>query len=228
MRPSSLLAVAASAVLGVALGIGGGFALDRGPSSFADPLALGVPFHNQPCGAGVLFTVGRGGVGQLGAALTENADLHVQYLATRHSCPTRWTLNDAPPPPYVAYVGPFGSRRAACDAQFTAGHHGGIVTILDAGTTDSVQCLCYVSLPAPTLRNGVDTEGTDGIWLRQLQNLLIDMGRATQADATGSYDVTTATEIRDFQRDRGLPATGVVDDATWAELRGQGCKLYKS
>ena len=228
MRPSSLLAVAASAVLGVALGIGAGLALDRGPTTFADPLALGIPFHNQPCGTGVLFTVGRGGVGQVGAAVTANHGLDLRYLATRQSCPTRWTLNDGQAPPYVAYVGPFDSRPAACDAQFTAGQRGGIVTTLRAEATDTVHCLCSVTLAPPILKPGMGTEGTDGVWLRQLQSLLVDMGRATQADATGSYDVTMATEIRDFQRDQGLPATGVVDQATWGKLTLQGCKLYKS
>lgn len=228
MRPSSLLAVAVSAALGIGLGIAGGLLIDRGDRAFADPLALGIPFQNQPCSGKVLFTVGRGGAGQLGAALNQNGDLKTSYLATSKSCPTTWVPGTGPTPPYVAYVGPFADRPAACNAQFEAGHRGGIVALLKEHTTETVQCLCYVNLPVPTMQGGMSTEGTDGIWIRQLQNLLIDMGRAPDEEVSGSYDATTAARIRDFQRDNHLSATGVVDQTTWDRLKLQGCKLYKS
>ena len=37
-------------------------------------------------------------------------------------------------------------------------------------------------------------DGTNGIWIRQLQGLLVDLGRATDEDVTGAYDDTTATK----------------------------------
>ena len=228
MRPSSLLAVVVSAALGIGLGVAGGLMVDRDDAPFTDPLALGIPFQNQACTGKVLFTIGRGGAGQLGAALTQNSDVEASYLATAKSCPTTWVPNGGSTPPYVAYVGPFGDRPAACNAQFSAGHRGGIVTRLRSDATDTVQCLCYVTLAAPTMKGGMSTEGTDGIWIRQLQNLLIDMGRAPDEEISGSYDATTAAKIRDFQRDNHLSATGVVDAATWERLKQQGCKLYKS
>jgi peptidoglycan hydrolase-like protein with peptidoglycan-binding domain len=228
VRPSSLLAVVVSAAVGIGLGIAAGLLLDREPAPFADPLALGIPFRNQPCGPGVLFTVGRGGAGQVGAAVTLNHELDLAYLRTDRSCPTVWTPDPGPPPPYVAYAGPYDSRPAACDAQFRAGHRGGVVTMLNPSATETVQCLCYVSLPQPRLHGGMATEGTDGIWLRQLQNMLVDMGRGTDQDLSGAYDATTATKIRDFQRDNDLGATGEVDQPTWDKLKQQGCKLYKS
>ena len=129
MRPSTLLAVAVSAALGIGLGIVGGLLTDPEPRTFPDPLALGIPFRNQPCDGRVLLTVGRGGAGQLGEAVARNQDLDVSYLATDRSCRTVWKPDPGTTPPYVAYVGPFSNRRDACDAQFRAGHVGGVVTL---------------------------------------------------------------------------------------------------
>lgn len=227
MRPGSLLAVVAAAVLGLACGIGAGLALDRGSGTFADPLKLGFPYRNQSCSGKVLLTVARGaGAPQLGRASTNDRERPDGYLDTHRSCRTVWDDHPPPPPRYVAYLGPFKDRPTACDAEFRRGRAGGIVTVLRQDTTDTVHCLCFVDLPAPTLHPGVSSEGTNGVWIRQLQHLLIDMGRATQTDYTGSYDVTTVTKIRKFQADHRLGATGVVDAGTWSSLLFQGCRLY--
>jgi hypothetical protein len=228
VRPSSLLAVAISALAGVALGIGAGVAVgDHGPTTFADPLGLNVPLRNQPvCDGTVLLTVDRGPTAsQIATGVTENLHDGVSYLDTKRSCPTAWVQRGRVPPRYVAYVGPFDSRGDACDAQFTAGHRGGIVTTLLRGTTDPVQCLCFVQLARPLLRTGMANDGTDGIWIRQLQGLLVDLGRATDENVTGAYDETTAAKIRDFQRDNRRPATGEVDPETWHFLQTEACKL---
>ena len=63
-----------------------------------------------------------------------------------------------------------------------------------------MQCLCHIGLAMPLLHNGMSTEGTDGIWIRQLQHMLIDMGLATQDSASGSYDAQHGC------RDPRLPA----------------------
>ena len=223
MRPSSLLAVAVSAVLGVALGIGGGLALDHGQASFADPLRLGIPLRNQPCNDQVLLTVGRGSESQIANVVAENPDQAVAYLETSRSCHTTWTGIDRPAPPYVVYDEPFEKKADACDAQFSAGHRGGVVTTLTDGTTDAVHCLCYVRLQRPVMRTDMPTDGANGLWIRQLQSLLVDLGIATDGEITGAYDVTTAANIRTFQRNNHLSATGEVDSETWHLLLGRGC-----
>ncbi len=227
MRPSSLLAVAVSAVLGVALGIGGGLALDHGPATFADPLGLNVPLRNQPvCDGNALLTVDRGAnASQIATGVTENLRQGVAYLDTRRSCVTAWVKRGRPAPRYVAYVGPFSSRGKACDAEFSNGHRGGIVTWLTKGATDTVQCLCFAQLARPTLRTGMSADGTNGIWIRHLQGLLVDLGRATPEDVTGVYDLTTAAKVREFQRDNRRPATGEVDADTWHFLQTEACDL---
>jgi hypothetical protein len=173
--------------------------------------------------------VGRGpGAAQLGVVVGEHPDQDVQYLDTTKSCTTAWIGDDRPAPRYVAYVGPFDTRADACDAQFRSGRPGGIVTVLKPETTDTVQCLCYIRLARPTLHRGMSTDGSNGIWVRHLQSLLVDMGLAAAGDSPASYDSTTATTIRRYQADHGLPATGIVDADTWTSLMHQGCKLYSS
>ena len=227
MRPSSLLAVAVSAVLGVALGIGGGVALDHKKETFADPLGLNAPYRNQPsCDGKVLLTVDRGpDAAQIATGVTENLHDGVAYLDTTRSCQTAWIQKGRAAPRYVVYVGPFDTPGAACDAQFLAGHRGGIVTTLTKGTEEPVECLCFVQLARPRLRTGMPNDGTNGIWIRQLQGLLVDLGRATDEDVTGAYDDTTATKIRDFQRDNRRPAIGEVDPDTWHFLQTEACNL---
>ena len=42
------------------------------------------------------------------------------------------------------------------------------------------------------------------------------------ADRAGVFSGNTAKAVREFQTSRGLPATGVVDQATWQELGLRG------
>ena len=225
MRPSALLAVAVSAVLGVALGIGGGLALDRGPDTFEDPLSLGVPMVNQSCTGAFLLAVGKGGLTTLAAGLSSNPG--GRYLDTRQSCPTAWTDSARPTPRWVAYLGPYSSGAKACADRMTADHKGTTVTQLKSGTTDTLHCVCYLDFRSmPTLSTGMAAGVTDSMWARALQNMLIDMGRAKKDDATGVYDLTTAAQVRQLQRDNNIGATGVMDAATWHVLQGQACPLY--
>jgi peptidoglycan hydrolase-like protein with peptidoglycan-binding domain len=56
--------------------------------------------------------------------------------------------------------------------------------------------------------------------------MLLDMGRAQTEDATGVYDPTTASQVRQLQRDTNVPVTGVVDADTWHAVQIQACPLY--
>ena len=225
MRPSSLLAVTLSAVLGVALGIGGGLALDKGPDAFKDPLSLGVPMVNQPCNGTFLLAVGKGGPTSLAYGLSSNPG--GRYLDTRRSCPTVWSDSTRPTPRWVAYLGPYSSGAQACADRMTADHKGTTVTQLKSGNTDTVHCVCYLDFRSmPTLRTGMAAGITDSMWTRALQNMLVDMGLAKKSDTTGVYDLTTAAHVRQLQRDNNVGATGVVDADTWHVLQGQACPLY--
>lgn len=225
MRPAAVLAVAVSAVLGVALGIGGGLVLDRGHDTDADPLSLDFPMQDQPCNGGFVLVIGKGGQSALGASLASNPS--GRYLDTGRSCATAWTEAGQPTPRWVAYLGPYDTGAQACAVRMTAEHKGTVVTRLQSGLTGTRHCLCYLDYRSmPTLRTGMEATVTDGMWTHALQNTLATMGRAGEGDDSGVYDLTTASQIRRLQRDSNLSATGVVDADTWHVVQTQGCPLY--
>lgn len=83
-------------------------------------------------------------------------------------------------------------------------------------------------LPAPAARPAAPGEltapltlGSRGDMVTQLQNALIDTGIAVLGGADGIFGQATRNAVRTFQRNRGLPVTGTVDQATFRALVGQ-------
>jgi hypothetical protein len=228
VRPAPLLAVAVSAVLGVALGVGSGLALDRGSDgSFSDPLALGIHLENQGCSGGTLLVVATGdSAPSLAPAVAEYP--HLRYLDTRASCATAWA-EQGPVPHFAAFLGPYPSREQACSLRMTAAHRGDFVTRLHDGNAKPVRCVCYEPSSAqPLLRPGMHATVLEGIWIRAMQRTLSDLGFLAKGHLTSFYDPVTVAAVRQFQRARGLPSTGVLAAPTWQALVTQGCRLYES
>jgi hypothetical protein len=228
VRPASLLAVAVSAVLGAALGVGSGLALDHhGNASFSDPLGVGIPMQDQSCTDGTLVVVATGDSAPPLAAAGAQFP-HVRYLDIRASCATAW-VEQGPTPRYAAYLGPYASRQEACGIRMTAEHRGDFVTRLHDGNAKPVRCVCYEPSSAmPLLRSGMDATVLDGIWVRAMQRVLTDLGFLAKGHLSSFYDQPTFSAIERFQSQSGLRANGVVGPATWGALVTQGCKLYAS
>jgi murein L,D-transpeptidase YcbB/YkuD len=118
-------------------------------------------------------------------------------------------------------------RNTACELQLTGAHVGDRVTMLTAGETDLVQCLCYVSnVNAPELRSTNDSLSDDEIvYLRALQQLLTSMGRRPDtAPRTDVYTSQTIEEVKRFQQSAEHLPSGIVDAQTWKLLKGRGCE----
>jgi hypothetical protein len=65
----------------------------------------------------------------------------------------------------------------------------------------------------PTLK-----EGSSGSWVKDLQaGLNVAVGRPV-VPVTGRFDATTARWVRQFQKDRKIPPTGVVGTTTWEQV----------
>lgn len=64
-------------------------------------------------------------------------------------------------------------------------------------------------------------QGSQGKAVADVQQALERAG-FTAADRAGVFSGNTANAVRAFQSHRGLPATGVVDQATWKALRLPG------
>jgi hypothetical protein len=239
--PSKTLAVALSAALGIVCGVVGSFTIAgaRGPTAFADPLNLGIPYQNQSCTGKSLILVGSGGaISALSSAIQDNTGSSVRYLRTDRSCPTAWVYQPTnetqkkADPTWVVYLGPFDHRDDACTIRMTAEHKGDFVTALRRGNSDMLQCACYFPLAKiPTLTPGMTNTAVTSIWIRQLQQMLVDIGqlpKATKID--GFYNVGSATEraVQNEQTARSLNANGIVDSETWQLIKTRACAGYTS
>lgn len=65
----------------------------------------------------------------------------------------------------------------------------------------------------PTLK-----EGASGAWVKDLQAGLNAVVGRPVVPVTGRFDAVTARWVRQFQKDRGIPPTGVVGTTTWEQL----------
>jgi hypothetical protein len=220
--------VAISALLGVVAGVIGGFVVDgQTAGATSDPLALGVPQVNQPCTGKVLLVVARGdGASELASAIADQgSDSHVRYLDTRASCHTAWDDPDVTAPRFAAYLGPYDSPIQACPDRMTVRHRGSLVTRLTAGTSEPIQCLCYLGPnQLPLLRSGKEVVDTTGMYVRALQRLLTTLKLNPASHSTGHYDLRTIQQVRDFQQAHAIPPTGAVNSQTWQTLIKKGCR----
>lgn len=225
------LALLLSLALGVAGGAGAAYLVgepDR-PDPAADPLRLGVELVNQQCSGDHLLVVARGSNRPgLRAAVVGNG-AEAKYLDTAASCPTRYAPLDTEVPAYVVYLGPFSTPGAACRIRMTVEHMGDYVTSLRAGNQTYVKCPCELSTSTwPVLEPGMAApDGLETMWTRQLQKMLVDLGRLTDdVDETGVYDEKTQAAVTRIQAGASLPATGVVDAPTWSAVRDRACRGY--
>jgi hypothetical protein len=193
-----------------------------------DPLQLGVSLANQRCTGDSLLVLGWGSRSRLATGIAEDP-AHAHYLDTQASCNVAWAPNGPADPRYVAYVGPFDTTVQACQQRMTVQFRGDRVTTLDANNTSSVQCVCYLpSVSMPLLRIGMDPTALNSIWIRSLQEMLADLGLLPRDQETGVYDPATEAAVKQLQSERALPASGVVDPATWSALKNKACALYDS
>ncbi|GAB3459431.1 peptidoglycan-binding domain-containing protein [Actinophytocola sediminis] len=63
--------------------------------------------------------------------------------------------------------------------------------------------------------------GVSGDWVSYLQQTLNHHYQQTVTAESGTFDEALESVVRHFQTQQGLPATGVVDAATWAALTGE-------
>jgi hypothetical protein len=225
-RSTRVLAVAASAVLGLVGGAVGATVFDHKPAG-PDPLALGISLVNQQCtGESLLVTSTGLSPTLLSSAVAEDPD-HTRYLQIDRSCPTTWRESGAPARGYATYLGPYSSPGEACRIRMTAAHRGDPVARLVNGSSQPVQCLCYLDFATmPQLRPGMEVGALDGIYVFALQRLLTTMGLNPPDHDNGLYDELTQTQIKAFQRSIPLPQNGVVDHSIWHSLLQRGCRDY--
>jgi hypothetical protein len=223
VRPTRILAVIVSAVLGIGAGVAAALLMDRGEHG-VDPLGAGVPLANQSCTGKFLLVTAWGTSGDsLGPGISADPD-HAHYLTVESSCPTAWRPRGTRSTGYISYLGPYDDARQACAERVQ--HRGAFVTRLRDGNQQGVQCLCSLSPDSmPEFTPGMVVDAEDGIYMRALQDLLTDMSLVPPDHRfIGRYDPLTVRAIKQIQETASLPQDGVVDTHTWDLVIHQGCQ----
>jgi hypothetical protein len=234
---SALVGVTAGVIVGFTTGAPAGSTADpRDPvsspsasGSVDDPLGLDVPLKNLDCNGGTILVVGWGATrGALSNAVSSNLDGGVKYLETANSCDTLYGAERQDPPAYAAYLGPFDSLAEPCSLRMSIDHARDVVTSLKPGVKIHVQCLCAVDpVTMPELNVGMAADTRDGIYIRALQRLFVDMG-LHPGPITGEYNPRTAAVVKRLQRANAIDPTlyGRVEALTGRLLRDRGCLQY--
>ena len=222
-------ALVLAVVLGLSSGLAGARILDDlGETPAQDPLNLSADLVNQGCSGGNIIVVGKGETRPtLRAAVVANPE--ARYLDTDASCPALYAPLEEPPPKYVVYLGPFTTPGAACELRMTPDHKGDFVTALSPGKQTYVKCPCELPTtdwPVLTPDMG-DPDTLEGMWINQLQGMLVDLGRLTEdVDESGRYDETTQAAVRGIQTSAVEVADAVVDAPTWELIARRACQSY--
>jgi hypothetical protein len=237
---SALVGVTAGVIVGISSGSPGASSADPGgptqsssqpasPTS-TDPLGIGAPLVNLDCTGQKILVVGSGETtGALTNAVSANPGADVKYLETAKSCNTLYGAEKQDPPAYVVYLGPFDTTSEPCSLRMSIDHKNDVVTNLKPNVKIHVQCLCVLD-PAtfPELAVGMRPTTQDGIYIRALQRLLVDIGQNPHAHITGVYDAQTAKMVRPLQQLNAIQVSppGLVETSTWQMLRDRGCVNY--
>ena len=167
--------------------------------------------------------------GALANAVSANPKGEVKYLKTSESCDTLYGPEGEPPPEYVVYLGPFNSTSEPCGLRMSVDHKNDAVTSLKKGQDTHVPCLCVLSPKTfPILAEGMRATTLTGIYVKALQNMLLDSQLITADHVTGHYDSYTATQIKRFQNLNALSPNWYrkVNEPTWEQVRDRGCVLF--
>jgi Putative peptidoglycan binding domain len=193
-----------------------------------DPLGVDAPLVNLDCTGMTILVVGYGNtIGPIIEGVTSNTE--VSYLETADSCPTIYQPEGQSTPRWVAYMGPFDSLSEPCSLRMSIDHKRDSVTSLKEGLDTHVQCLCVLDPETfPDLAVGMSADTRDGIYIRSLQQALVDLGLMTHEDITGIYDQQTADMVERIQTLNALGADlyGRVENLTWRAIRDRACIRY--
>ncbi|WP_460710682.1 peptidoglycan-binding domain-containing protein [Nocardioides dilutus] len=200
-----------------------------GPGTVGDPLSLGIPLVGYECTGEGLLVLGYGDTsGSLREGMAGNQDLGLSYLETAESCDTNFGPERLETKPTYAVVsGPYSDLDEPCLLRMTPEHRGDFVTALRDGNEISVKCVCVLDASAaPVLRPGMTASDEDAVWIRSLQQMLVDREDLTKEQVTGVYDQRTETRVRAIQSTTAMPVTGVMDEQTWRLFKRRTCGLY--
>ena len=122
----------------------------------------------------------------------------------------------------VAYVGPFDTLAAACEARVRTGDLAAVPRQMEANQVGPNYCICRKSAEGrPVLQAGAGSDGDVATLLAisDLQRMLKALGFFKPKIEGDPYGPRTVEAVQAFQNDQGMFASGVVDQPTWTALR---------
>lgn len=195
-----------------------------------DPLGLGIPMVRLECAPnhGVLVLAYGETSGSLRGGMAGNGDLGLSYVDTANSCDTKFGPERfETEPPYALVAGPYADLEEPCTLRMTPQHRGDSVSALRDGNEITVKCVCVLDeSAAPVLRPGMTASEDDAVWIRSLQQMLVDRQDLDKDQVTGVYDRATEARVRDIQTASTMPVTGIMDEPTWKLFQHRTCGLY--
>ncbi|MFA6577318.1 MAG: peptidoglycan-binding domain-containing protein [Nocardioides sp.] len=229
-----------AALLGATAGVTTALVVDDepgGPTTFADPLGVKIPFVNLDCTGEAVYVLGYGDTAAaIRYTIINHPDEDVRYLSTESSCETHWARRNADDPEYVAYSGPYDNPTDPCVKRMSAKLDD--VVLLIEGTDSYVQCVCEIpNTDLPVLEPSDETTPELAIWVRALQNAFIDLDTAAEreggfreGDVTGIFDDRTERRVREFQEESAdiTPSTGIVESKTWRAITERLCEKLQA
>jgi peptidoglycan hydrolase-like protein with peptidoglycan-binding domain len=199
------------------------------PETITDPLGIGIPLVAYECTGEGLLVLGYGeSSGAMREGMAGNQDLGLSYLETAESCDTNFGPERfEAKPTYAVVAGPYAGLDEPCAIRMTPEHRGDSVTALRDGNQISVKCVCVLDASdAPLLQLGMEATDEDVVWIRSLQQMLVDREKLTKQQVTGVYDRPTEAVIREYQSGSTATVDGVVDEDTWGLVKSRTCRHY--
>ncbi len=141
-----------------------------------------------------------------------------RYLVANESCATYAGAGER----LVAYLGPFKDLPTACQKRAETRNIRAVPHQMEAGQRGRNYCACEVDPPVLSTNNGQNGENGDPktlLAIGEVQQILKTLGYFDPPVVGNPYGPQTFGSVQRFQADAGLPATGVVNKATWAALR---------
>lgn len=200
------------------------------PSKASAPTATASPTTAEPTAADGSTNIecDRSFIVELARSTTTDADAGVEkaaadfrdgkFLDASASCSTYESEGVR----RVAYVGPFDTLAAACEARVRIGDVGAVPRQMDANQVGPNYCICRKSNEGrPVLQAGDGSNGDVATLLAigDLQRMLKALGFFKPKIDGDPYGPRTVEAVQAFQSDQGLFASGVVDQPTWSALR---------
>lgn len=201
--------------------------IEGAPGPPGNPLAIEMRYVNQPCSAQYLLMIATAGLDQPNPPqeklpVAAEGFPAAKYLHNRSSCPDSFRQTIPNGEIFQAYVGPFTTLEETCRVRWRVGRPATWPKRLASPT--AVFCLCLEDAASlPTLRPG-PLARSNQFRVSDVQQLLFTHSKKNEERRIdGTFDTALQRKLMSYQREMGVPATGMLDTRTWRTIQEDAC-----